>query len=31
MRQLELPLWKVLHEAVQSPETAELEQLWQDL
>lgn len=31
MRQLQLPLWKVLHEAAQSPETVELDQLWQEV
>lgn len=31
MRQLQLPLWKVLEEAAQSPETAELDQLWQEV
>ncbi|GAP99886.1 hypothetical protein NIES2104_64520 [Leptolyngbya sp. NIES-2104] len=31
MRQLQLPLWKVLEEAAQSPETAELDQLWREV
>jgi hypothetical protein len=31
MRQLQLPLWKVLEAAAQSPETAELDQLWQEV
>lgn len=31
MRQLQLPLWKALEEAAQLPETAELDQLWQEV
>lgn len=31
MKQLELPLWDVLQAAVQTPEAADLEQLWQEV